>query len=132
MNGADGSGVWISGQSKKFELNDTGNTIITLNRENVSSMTNSVYTVEAVNFEGSKTDISEDKKSFAVMPVNVENNTTVILALYNGDKLVEVQSNVYTGEIIDSVTNEYYTTAKVMIWDELSNAKPICNAEIIK
>lgn len=127
----NGSGIWVSGQSKDFELNDV-ETTINLNRENVTAMTNSVYTVEVIKFEGTKTEVSEDKKSFTITPINVENGKTVILALYNEEQFVEMQSAVYTGEVIPFTTTKSYTKAKVMVWDDLTNLKPVCEAEIVK
>lgn len=128
---SNGSGVWISGRSKDFEINDTITTI-TLNRDNVIDMTNSVYTIEVVKYEGTKTEVSEDKKSFTITPINIENGKTVILALYNGEKFVEMRSAVYTGEAVPFTTTKTYTKAKVMVWDDLTNLKPICEVEIIE
>ena len=94
-------------------------------------MTNSVYTIEVIKFEGTKTKVSEDKKSFTITPINVENGKTVILALYNGEKFVEMQSAVYTGEAIPFTTTKTYTKAKVMVWNDLTNLKPVCEVEEI-
>ena len=95
-------------------------------------MTNSVYTIEVIKFEGSKTEVSEDKKSFTITPINVENDKTVILALYNGEQFVEMQSAVYTGEAVPFTTTKTYTKAKVMVWDDLTNLKPVCEVENIQ
>ena len=127
----NGSGVWVSGRSKDFELN-TVETTITLNRENVTDMTNSVYTIEVIKFEGTKTKVSEDKKSFSITPINIENGKTVILALYNGEQFVEMQKEVYAGVDIMFTTTKSYTNAKVMVWENLTNLKPVCNVEIVK
>lgn len=127
----NGSGVWVSGRSKDFELN-TVETTITLNRENVTDMTNSVYTIEVIMFEGTKTEVSEDKKSFTITPINIENVKTVILALYNGEQFVEMQSAVYTGEAVPFTTTKAYTKAKVMVWDDITNLKPVCDFEFVK
>ena len=127
----NGSGVWVSGRSKDFDLNDTVTTI-TLNRENVTDMTNSVYTIEVIKFEGTKTEVSEDKKSFTITPINIENGKTVILALYDGEKFIEMQSLVYTGEAIPFTTTKTYTKAKVMVWDDITNLKPVCEVENIQ
>lgn len=127
----NGSGVWVSGRSKDFDLNDTATTI-TLNRENVTDMTNSIYTVEVIKFEGTKTEVSEDKKSFTIAPINIENGKTVILALYNGEQFVEMQKAVYTGEAVPFTTTKSYTKAKVMVWDDITNLKPVCEVENIQ
>ena len=127
----NGSGIWLSGRPKDFDLNDTITTI-TLNRENVTDMTNSVYTIEVIRFEGTKTEVSEDKKSFTITPINIENGKTVILALYDGNKFVEMQRAIYEGIAIPFTTTKSYTNAKVMVWDDITNLKPVCNVEIVK
>lgn len=127
-----GSSIVISGISKEFEIQENGITTITLNRENVPDMTNSVYTIEVVKFEGTKTTVSEDKKSFTIKPINIENGKTVILALYNGEQFVEMQSLVYTGESIPFTTTKSYTKAKVMVWDDFKTLKPVCEVENVQ
>ena len=79
-----------------------------------------------------KTSISADGKSFIITPINIENGKTVILAVYNGDVFVEMQSAVYTGEAIPFKTNMAYAKAKVMVWDNLTNLKPVCDVEVVK
>ena len=53
-------------------------------------------------------------------------------ALYDGDKFVEMQSAVYTGEAVPFTTTKTYTKAKVMVWDDLTNLKPICEVDYIQ
>ncbi len=129
---ANGSGIWVSNSPKDFEVNEEEPAIITLNRENVTDMINSIYTIKVVKFEGTKTTVSEDKKSFAITPINIENGKTVILAFYNGEQFVEMQSAVYTGETVPFTTTKTYTKARVMVWDDITNLKPVCNVEIVK
>ena len=129
---ANGSGIWLSGESKDFELEENGVTTITLNRDNVTDMTNSIYTIEVVRFEGTKTEVSEDKKSFTITPINVESGKTVILALYNEEQFVEMQSAVYAGEAVPFTTTKAYTKAKVFVWNDLKALTPVCEAEIVK
>lgn len=129
---ANGSSLWVSGRSKDFELQENGTTTITLNRENVTDMTNSIYTVEVIKFEGIKTEVSENKRLFDITPINVETGKTVILALYNGELFVEMQSAVYTGEEISFTTTKGYSNAKVMVWDNLTNLKPVYGVEVVK
>lgn len=95
-------------------------------------MTNSIYTVEVIKFEGTKTDVSDDKKAFTITPINIENGKTVILALYNGEQFVEIQNAVYTGEAIPLTTTKTYTKAKVMVWNDLTILEPVCNVEFVK
>ena len=79
-----------------------------------------------------ETELSNNDKSFAVTPVNIETGTTVILALYYGDVLVEAHSNVYAGEAIPFTTTESYTKAKVMVWSDFKTLEPMCEIEIIQ
>ena len=69
---------------------------------------------------------------FIITPINIENGKTVILALYNGDVFVEMQSAVYTGEAVPFTTTKAYTKAKVMVWDDLKSLKPVCVVENIE
>ena len=98
-------------------------------RNNLSTNT---YKITVVCGSFTKTTVSEDGKSFTIVPINIENGKTVILALYDGNKLVEMQSAVYTGEAVPFTTTKSYTNAKVMVWDNLTNLKPACNVEIVK
>ena len=91
-----------------------------------------LYVDYKIEFEGTKTEVSEDKKSFSIKPINVKNGKTVILALYNGEQFVEMQSAVYTGEVVPFTTTKAYTKAKIMVWEDLTNLKPVCNIEIIE
>ena len=40
-----------------------------------------------------------------------------------------MQSAIYTGEEIPFTTTKTYTKAKVMVWDVITNLKPVCNVE---
>ena len=65
---------------------------------------------------------SEDRK-IVVKPINIENGKNVILALYDGDKLVEMQQSSDYGEDnreITFTTTKDYTRARVMVWESLS------------
>lgn len=90
------------------------------------------YTITIIKFEGTKTEVSEDKKSFTITPINIENGKTVILALYNGEQFVEMQSAVYTGEAVPFTTTKAYTKAKVMVWEDFKTLKPVCEVENIQ
>mgnify|MGYP004623082843 CR=1 FL=1 len=125
----NGSGVWISGRSKSFTLAESGTTTVTLSRENVSGMTDSVYTVEIVRFEGTKTTLSENGKMFDIKPINIAVGNTVTLALYNGEELVETHHEKYTGASLPFTADKTYTKAKVMVWDDLGSMIPVCDVE---
>lgn len=94
--------------------------------------TDSVYTVKIVRFEGTKTTVSEDGKTFDVKPVNVAVGSTVVLALYDNGNFVGMKSGKYNGTDIQFTTDNAYTNAKVMVWKSLENMKPVCEAEVVK
>jgi hypothetical protein len=79
-----------------------------------------------------ETTLSNNDKTFTITPINIATGNTVIIALYNGTALVEMQSAVYTGEEIPFTTTKSYTNAKVMVWNDLITLKPVCNVEIVK
>lgn len=58
---------------------------------------------------------------------------TVILAVYNKDnRLVNIQSNTYKGEMVSFIESNDYDTAKVMVWDSLNTIKPLCDVTEVK
>ena len=93
---------------------------------------NSALSSAKIHFCYTDTAISDDGKSFTVTPINIENGKTVVLALYNGEQFVEVQSEVYAGEAIPFTTTKSYTKAKVMVWGDLTNLKPVCQIENVQ
>ena len=73
--------------------------------------------------------------NIVVKPINIAAGKTVILALYDGDKFVEMQqSNEYseTNREITFISTKPYTCAKVMIWNSLSGMSPVCDFKIVK
>ena len=73
--------------------------------------------------------------NIVVKPINIAAGKTVILALYDGDKFVEMkQSNEYseTNREITFIPTKTYTRAKVMIWNSLSETSPVCDFKIVK
>lgn len=82
-------------------------------------------------FGGTKTAISDDGKTFTVTPISIELGKPVILALYDGGKCMEVKSAIYEGEELTFTTKEDYTEAKVMVWEDLTDLKPVCDAETL-
>ncbi len=127
----NGSGIWISKRTKEVDLTDK-ETTVTLNRNSVPDMTDNAYTLTVIKFEGTKTTVSEDGTAFTIKPINIDEDNVVILALYNGDTLVETQSKPYTGEDIAFTTGKAYTAAKVMVWNNLESMTPICDVELVK
>ena len=73
--------------------------------------------------------------NIVVKPINIAAGKTVILALYDGDKFVEMkQSNEYSETIreITFIPTKTYTRAKAMIWNSLSEMSPVCDFKIVK
>ena len=127
----NGTGIWISGKTKEFDLIDD-ETVITLNRNSVPDMTDSEYKITVLKYEGTQTTVSEDKKEITVKPINFEKKCIVILALYNGNRFVGMQTALFDGEDLHFTTDIEYTAAKVMAWDNFSAMIPLSKAELIK
>lgn len=83
---------------------------------------------------GIKITPSDDGK-IVVKPCNIDAGKTVILALYDGDKFVEMQQSSEYSETNREITftpTKFYTRAKVMIWNSLSGMSPVCDFKIVK
>lgn len=77
---------------------------------------------------------SDDGK-IVVKPCNIPAGKTVILALYDGDKFVEMQQSSEYSETNREITftpTKFYTRAKVMIWNSLKEMSSVCDFKIIK
>lgn len=73
--------------------------------------------------------------NIVVKPINIDAGKTVILALYDGDRFVEIQqSDEYSDENkeLTFTPTKRYTRAKVMIWNSLSEMSPVCDFKIIE
>ena len=73
--------------------------------------------------------------NIVVKPINIAAGKTVILALYDGDKFVEMQqSNEYseTKREITFAPTKTYTRAKVMIWNSINGMSPVCDFKSIE
>ena len=66
-----------------------------------------------------------------VSPANMENGT-IIVAFYDGKRLVELQTAAYAGEAVTFTPEVSYTHAKAMIWDGLNSLSPVCEAKKVK
>ena len=64
--------------------------------------------------------------------MNIENGKTVVLALYDGDKLIEIKSGTYAGAEITFETDKNYTYAKAMVWNSFGDASPECGAKTLR
>lgn len=125
--------VALNGVRKKVTLTGKETDIeLVLTPTSGNNLSANTYKITVICGSFTKTTVSNDGKSFTVVPVNIENGKTVILALYDGEKFIEMQSAVYTGEEIPFITTKAYTNAKVMVWNDLRTLKPVCNVEIVK
>lgn len=125
--------VAANGVRKKVTL--TGNETfieIVLTPITSSGLNSNTYTINVVRGSYTKTSISEDGKMFNVTPINIENGKTVMLALYNGNKFIEIKKDIYEGKTIPFQTTGTYTKAKVFVWSDLDTLMPLCVAEIVK
>lgn len=78
---------------------------------------------------------SADGKSIVVKPINIADGKTVIIVLYDGDKIVGVQQSSEYSETKREITftpTEPYTRAKVMIWNSFSEMSPVCDFKSIE
>ena len=124
--------IAANGVRKKVTLSGTETNVeIVLTPTAGNSLKANTYKITIVRGSFTKTDVSEEGKAFTVTPINIETGKTVILALYNGEQFVEMQSAVYTGEAVPFTTTKTYTKAKVMVWDSVASVKPVCNVETI-
>lgn len=64
---------------------------------------------------------------------NLGGGKPVVLALYNGNRLVDIKIKAYDGNPLEFSLNSSiaYSSAKVMILDSLKTIMPLCAAEII-
>ena len=129
LKSSDGK-TFVNNIAKPISIKDD-ETNVTLTYSS-AGYTDSEYKITIVKFEGTKTTVSEDGKNFVIKPVNVAVGNAVVLALYDNEKFIEMQSENYSGADISFTTDKTYTSAKVMVWESLENMKPICDAEIIK
>lgn len=77
------------------------------------------------------TEVSNDGNTFIVNVFYVDAGKTVILALFDGDSLVEMQNKIYQGVEVVFTTNKQYTNARIMVLDNLSNLKPLLQNSVI-
>lgn len=75
-----------------------------------------------------------DDGTIEVSPNKIDSGT-VILALYGGDKgdkLIEMQSEKYSGTKITFTATQAYTRAKIMIWNSLGGMSPECGIKNVR
>lgn len=74
------------------------------------------------------TDVSSDKKTFTVKPNGIKDGAFIVLALYENGKLCDMKNFVYGNEPLTYTTNKNYSEAKVIVWQNFKNMRPICAA----
>lgn len=127
----NGSGIWVSNNAKSFNiLGDT--TVITLNRQNVTNMTNSEYKITVVKSENSVINVSADKTMVEVFAVGAENGNVVMLALYKENRFVGMEKAIYDGQRIVFEPKMDYDSAKVMVWEDFETFVPVTAAEDVE
>ena len=75
-----------------------------------------------------------DDGTIEVSPNKIDSGT-VIFALYGGDKgdkLIEMQSEKYSGTKITFTPTQTYTRAKIMIWNSLGGMSPECGIKNVR
>ncbi len=68
------------------------------------------------------------QNSYSVELFNVDSSCTVILATYQQKKLVEAYPQIYNGNKLLFTTTKEFDTMKVIVWSNLNNLIPICEA----
>ncbi len=90
-----------------------------------------------------ETDCPVDTKTVCVMtanedtltaeiPNNLPQNAQVILACYKNGKLIETAASPNKNDTIYFIVSKDFDSAKVMVWNNLNDMKPACEAEIVK
>lgn len=125
-----GTKTLFSGRAVNFLL--SGDETVIDMTYTAAGYTDGTYTVKVKKFEGTRTNVSSDGKSFEIKPTNIASGNTVIFVLYDGENLIETKYEVYGGADISFTTDKAYTGAAVMVWDDLDNMKPVCEEEVVK
>lgn len=124
--------VAVNGIAKKIALTgDTTELQIMLTPMADNPLRQNTYAISVIRCDGTKTLVSQDGKSFTVHPLSIADGSTVILALYNGSRLVEVQKAVAYGDSLLFTTTKTYTRATVMAVGSLNSLTPLCSAETL-
>lgn len=67
-----------------------------------------------------------------VTPTNAQVGDCMIVACYKGNRMVYVDTYSYNGATtVPFVPDKAYDTIKIMVWESLSNMKPLSDVEII-
>ncbi|MBQ7792015.1 MAG: hypothetical protein IJ367_00780, partial [Clostridia bacterium] len=69
---------------------------------------------------------------FDIALSNAPETCSVILALYDGQRLVDMEEATYNGENVSFTSSVQFDSAKVMLWETMSDFKPIISATKIQ
>lgn len=94
----------------------------------IDKFESSILTITHENFKGTSTAISDEEKKIRVLPVNIENGSKIMVALYNGDKFVGTILATCNGSSIIFSTEKEYSSIRVMAWN-LSSLVPCAKVE---
>lgn len=72
---------------------------------------------------------SEDGKTVQVSCIGIPDKSEVILALYQGRRLIGTETATYDGTDITFHTDKPYSSAKVMAWKGANTPIPVCDAQ---
>ena len=128
----DGKTTFLNNIARIVMLSATSNETVVELEYICEGHDNNSYTLRFIKYEGTKSSVSKEGKEFNVTPINVDIGKKVILALYENGKFLEMQSSNFEGEEIVFTTTKVYTDAKVMVWDDITTLKPICDVEVVK
>ncbi len=78
------------------------------------------------------TETQKNGNTFYISAYNIENGSLVILGLYKGDVLVDIQNAEFKGDTLSFSTTADYDAAKVMLWKNLSDLKPLTEIQSVE
>ncbi|MBQ4110281.1 MAG: leucine-rich repeat protein [Clostridia bacterium] len=76
-----------------------------------------------------ETTVSDDGKTFSIVPVNLPVGCQVILGLYKNGELADIQSALNQTETLTFNTTTYYDSYKVMVFNSIDNCVPLTMTE---
>ena len=75
---------------------------------------------------GTSVSVSDDGREFTVKCDNIADGCIVILALYDENGLKDAVHKAYKGSDVTFAASADYTSAKVMVWNNLDDMFPVC------
>lgn len=81
---------------------------------------------------GTSVSVSDDGREFTVKCDNIADGCIVILALYDENGLKDAVYKAYKGSDVTFTASADYTSAKVMVWNNLDDMFPVCEVSKAK